>query len=224
MKVLLILTSLFMFSVPLQADCGREAGAKDKGCSGGCHAGKQSESCGGGLTAPDGQVLELTLPKEAWIRLWMDELAARDLYAALEPQTTRPVFNNIGRAEVRHRDMIASLLQAAGETVPEEPEAGAYPDKEITSVYTALLNQGQISELEAFKAGAAFEELDISELEREMARESLSEQERQLLTSLRDASVRHLRAFRRQITRLGEEPVPTHLSRERIEALLSGKS
>jgi len=161
------------------------------------------------------------MPREAWVRLWTDELAARDLYAALDAQTTRPVFKNIGRAEVHHRDTIASLLTSAGHGMPSEPEAGAYEDPEILQVYNDLLAQGQKGELEAFKAGAAFEELDISELERELAREELSDAERQVLTALRDASVRHLTAFRRQITRLGETPEPTHLSAERIDELLA---
>jgi hypothetical protein len=173
------------------------------------------------LQAAEGEAVELKMPKEAWLRLWTDELAARDLYAALDAQTTRPVFQNIGRSETHHRDTIAALLKAAGHEMPAEPKPGAYGDPEIQKVYTDLLAQGSKGELEAFQAGAAFEELDISELERELAREELSEAERQVLTALRDASVRHLTAFRRQITRLGETPKPTHLTAERIEELLA---
>jgi hypothetical protein len=173
------------------------------------------------LTSGEGETVALKMPVEAWVRLWTDELAARDLYAALDAQTTRRVFQNIGRSEVHHRDTIANLLIAAGHEVPAEPEAGAYADEEIKAVFAALLEQGQKSELDAFKAGAAFEELDITELEREMAREELSDTERQVLTALRDASVRHLSAFRRQITRMGETPELTHLTQERLDALMA---
>jgi len=186
-------------------------GGKRGGCAvGGCS-----------VMVPEGTEVDLKLPKEAWMRLWMDELAARDLYAALDKQTQRRVFQNIGRAEVRHRDIIASLLQSAGHAVPEEPRAGEYPDADMVEVYKKLLAKGQESELGAFQAGAAFEELDILELETELAKPGLHQQEVEVLTALRDASVRHLRAFRRQITRMGAEPEPAYLSAERIGELLT---
>lgn len=202
--------------------CGGREGRNGGRCGGGKTAGAvNGGACAAVLQAGQEEAVVLKMPREAWVRLWTDEIAARDLYAALDAQTRRRVFQNIGRAEVHHRDTIASLLSAAGHEVPEEPAAGAYADEEIRQVYADLLKQGQQSELDAFKAGAAFEELDITELERELAREELSEVERQVLTALRDASVRHLRAFRRQITRMGGTPELTHLPPERLKALLN---
>jgi len=194
---------------------GGKRGGQRKGCVRAC-----CSSGGCSLLVPEGTEVDLKLPKEIWMRLWMDELAARDLYAALDKQTQRRVFQNIGRAEVRHRDIIASLLQSGGHAVPEEPKAGEYPDADMVDVYQKLLAKGQESELGAFQAGAAFEELDILELETELAKPGLHQQEVDVLTALRDASVRHLRAFRRQITRMGAEPEPTYLSAERIGELM----
>ena len=202
--------------------CGGREGKGGGGCGGGKTAGPvNGGACAVALQAGQEEAVVLKMPRDAWVRLWTDEIAARDLYAALDEQTRRPVFQNIGRAEVHHRDTIASLLTAAGYELPQEPAPGAYEAEEIRQVYADLLQQGQQSELDAFKAGAAFEELDITELERELAREALSDVERQVLTALRDASVRHLRAFRRQITRMGGTPELTHLPPERLEALLN---
>ena len=194
---------------------GGKRGGQRKGCVRAC-----CSSGGCSVLVPEGTKVDLKLPKETWMRLWMDELAARDLYAALDEQTQRRVFQNIGRAEVRHRDIIASLLQSGGHTVPEEPRAGEYPDADMVDVYQKLLAKGQESELAAFQAGAAFEELDILELETELAKPGLHQQEVRVLMALRDASVRHLRAFRRQITRMGSEPESTYLSAERIGELM----
>lgn len=202
----------------LAEGAGKCGCSKGRGCGAG--GGGADASCAAVSESQTGEKIELKMPQEAWIRLWADELAARDLYAELDQQTRRPIFQNIGRAEVHHRDMIVELLKLGGVEVPAEPKAGAYGDAEIDQVYAELLALGQQGELEAFRAGAAFEELDITELEREMAREELSDPERQLLTALRDASVRHLRAFRRQIVRVGGTPERTHLSEERLNALL----
>lgn len=201
-----------------QGGCGK--GGRGQGGGGLGGGGQGGGGCGVGVVAGEEEAVVLSMPAEAWLRLWTDEIAARDLYAALDGQTQRRVFENIGRAEVHHRDMIAGLLKRGGHAVPEEPGPGAYGDAEIEAVYAELLAQGGQGELQAFQAGAAFEELDITELERELGREELSDVERQLLTALRDASVRHLRAFRRQIVRLGGAPERTHLSEERLEALL----
>jgi hypothetical protein len=60
------------------------------GPGGGC-----GQSCA--AVAVDGAAMELKMPVADWLRLWTDELAARDLYAQLDAQTQRRVFQNIGR-------------------------------------------------------------------------------------------------------------------------------
>ena len=223
-KIFCIPFFVIAMSASLQAKGpGKGFAGMGRGCGGGRCGGGRDGVAPGCKAAPEPQKdekIDLKMPEAAWIRLWADELAARDLYAKLDQQTRRPVFQNIGRAEVRHRDLIVDLLKMGGVDVPGELKAGAYGDAEIDKVYAELLALGRQGEMEAFRAGAAFEELDITELEREMAREELSDSERRLLTALRNASVRHLRAFRRQIVRLGGTPERTHLSEERLKALL----
>lgn len=141
----------------------------------------------------------LVLPSEQWVRLWMDEIVARDLYTELDGMTRRPIFNNIGKAEVHHREMIEALLTSAGIEIPDAPEAGNYPVNDLQAFYTEKLTSGKESELAAFKSGEAFELQDIAELEAALQTEGLSDAEKNLLTALVAASKRHLAAFQHKL-------------------------
>jgi len=190
--LLLIICALPLFN--LQAKCrGKGNGDNKISEKGACST---CDACSTEIKAEEGTLI---IPVEQWKRLWMDEIVARDLYTELDSMTRKPIFQNISRSEVRHREMIEGLLTSAGVELPEAPKAGEYPDPELQDVYNTHLASGRTSEKAAFEAGEAFEKQDISELEAALQTEGISESETKLLQALIQASHRHLSAFQRQL-------------------------
>jgi hypothetical protein len=151
-----------------------------------------------------------------------EEKLARDVYLALDERWGQDVFATIAGSEAQHMEALLNLLKAYGLDDPVQGRAaGEFANADLQALYDELTAQGSISLLEAFRVGAAIEELDIVDL-----RSHLAETERAALvrvyTNLERASYNHLRAFVRQLEReSGETYAPQYLNADDYAEILA---
>lgn len=136
-----------------------------------------------------------------------EEKLAHDVYLALYEKWQIPVFNNIANAESRHFDAVGYLLETYNVDDPAYKKAGKFRNKNLSDLYTELVEKGSTSLESAFEVGALIEELDIQDLQ-----EQLGAGNDELVTTvfgnLERASEMHLRAFTNQLAIRGVEYSP----------------
>ncbi len=141
-----------------------------------------------------------------------EEKLAHDVYVTLDELWGLTIFENIAAAEQSHMDSVVTLLDRYGLTDPAADLAvGSFSDPALQSLYDDLVARGSESEVDALLAGALIEELDITDLQ---ARASDNEDIASVYAELERGSRNHLRAFVRQLDRLGVTYEPEYLSDE----------
>lgn len=151
-----------------------------------------------------------------------EEKLAHDVYLALFEQWGQRTFANIAESEQTHTDTVKGLLDAYD---LEDPAAGRGPgdfaDPNLQALYDQLVAQGSASLDAALRVGAAIEEIDILDLEEQLA---LTDKEdiRLVYQNLKSGSENHLRAFTSVIERQGGTTYqPDYLSLEVFEQIVS---
>lgn len=148
-----------------------------------------------------------------------EEKLARDVYAAFYAQWGNNVFANIARSEQSHTDSILNILNRYR---LEDPvlDAGLFSDPELQALFDSLVGRGMQSALDALRAGALIEEVDMKDIA-----EAMEHTDNELIlrtySRLMAGSENHLWAFVRTIESLtGEVYVAQWLSQEEIDAVL----
>ncbi len=208
---------------------GYEAGGQQGGYGRGAgqglgRSGQQAGTTGIGPAAAHAIVLEQLPPgelnqaeTEALLYLREEEKLARDVYAFLYQQWGTPVFANIQASEQVHMDAMLGLLQRYDLSDPASATAGVFTNPDLQALYTQLTAQGSQSLTEAYRVGAAIEEIDILDLQKRLA-ETDQEDVRQVFTSLMNGSYNHLSAFSNNYARQsGETYQPQYLSAEQYQ-------
>lgn len=153
-----------------------------------------------------------------------EEKMARDVYTAMYELYGIPVFRNIASSEQRHMDSVIALLERYGLEIPARlGEAGVFEDEELQALYDRLTASGAESLAGAFIAGAAIEDADIADLERELAgtdNADLTLVYRNLLAG----SENHMRAFIRQLSGTGASYSPQFITQARYDEIVSDLS
>ena len=98
-----------------------------------------------------------------------EEKLAHDVYIALYEKWQIPVFNNIASAESRHFDAVGYLLETKGLDDPVFAKEGKFSNRELAKLYEELVEKGSISITTALEVGAYVEELDIQDLQEQLA-------------------------------------------------------
>jgi hypothetical protein len=169
----------------------------------------------------DGRDTDALSEKESRELLSMreEEKLARDVYAALGDQWGRRIFSNIGSAEQRHMNALASAIERYGLDDPVKDEKrGAFTDAKFAKLYKELVETGSESRLEALKVGALIEEMDIGDL-REALDATTHDDLKRVYENLMRASRNHLRAFAGQIEALGGSYEAKHLSQKEFDKI-----
>ena len=79
------------------------------------------------------------------------------------------VFNNISQSEQKHTDAIKMLLDRYSIEDPvTSDEVGVFQNEDLLALYNTLIEQGKTSLVEALKVGAAIEEIDILDLQKQI--------------------------------------------------------
>jgi len=152
-----------------------------------------------------------------------EEKLARDVYLTLYDYWKLPIFRNIARSEQWHMQLVGYLIDKYSLPDPVArtgDRVGEFQNPELKKLYAELTEQGKRSLVDALKVGALIEELDIHDLERALS-ETDNEDVRLVYYNLEKGSRNHLRAFVRQLSRLGESYEPRYISKEEFERIIS---
>jgi hypothetical protein len=151
-----------------------------------------------------------------------EEKLARDVYRTLGEKWGLTPFLHIQRSEEQHLALMGDLILRSGTPDPVTNDAtGVFQSGEMKQLYADLIRTGMGSPVEALRAGARVEELDISDLEKAVANtQSLAV--RQTYEGLLRASRNHLRAFAGNLEARGESYTPRHLPANRYAAIVAG--
>ena len=135
--------------------------------------------------------------EEQLLYLIEEEKLAHDVYTVMYQKYGANVFGNILQSESTHQSRVLTLLQARNIADPRSSDVGVFKNQDLQALYNQLIEQGNKSASEAYKAGVAIEEKDIADISTQLA--SATDQDIiAALESLRAGSENHLRAFKRQ--------------------------
>ena len=150
-----------------------------------------------------------------------EEKLAHDVYMALYEQWDIAEFQTIANSEQRHSDSVLRQLERYGIADPTAGlAAGEFQNEELQALYDQLAAQGSESVEAALRVGAAIEEIDILDLQEEMAATENAALLR-VYDNLLRGSRNHLRSFVGLLEDQGVTYAPEYLNDEAYEAIVS---
>lgn len=150
-----------------------------------------------------------------------EEKLARDVYRAMDDLWGLRVFRNIANAEQTHMDTMLALLEKYGIDDPVGANGfGVFVDPQLQALYGELVAQGSSSLSDALIVGATIEDLDIDDLEVDLAQTD-NEDVATAFQNLQKGSRNHLRAFIGLLDGSGLTYEPQFISVVEFEAIVS---
>jgi hypothetical protein len=161
--------------------------------------------------------------KESLAFMREEEKLAHDVYAQLDLRwsaNTR-VFGNIAKSETTHAEAVRQLLLRYGLADPAATTAaGTFQNTVLQGLYTQLTATGAISLVDAWKVGAAIEEIDMVDINKALP--GIDNQDIVLVyQSLLKGSRNHLRSFVSNLAILGVVYVPQYMPLADYQAIVS---
>lgn len=185
-------------------------------------AGGPTSSGSGGLrTQQTLQNLTQLSTAEADTLLFMreEEKMARDVYLTLYKTWKKTVFKNIAASEQKHMDVVLKKINLFGLTDPALPGVGRFTNPDLQALYDQLIAQGKLSYIDALRAGATIEDVDILDLM--IAIEATSNLAlKTTYENLLEGSKNHLRAFVGLLQNQGIEYNPQYIDQALFDAIL----
>lgn len=159
-----------------------------------------SKSSNSELLNFDGGIYPITQEEiDGLIHMRIEEKLARDVYTVFGTAFNSQVFLNIKLSEQAHMDAVKRMLDKYNIPDPlTSDEVGIFPDPTFQSLYDQLIAQGSVSLYEGLLVGKAIEELDIADLEAQLAFATNPGIIR-LYTNLKAGSTNHLAAFNKNL-------------------------
>lgn len=154
-----------------------------------------------------------------------EEKLARDVYLTFADfHPTESIFSNIAASEQRHMDSMKRIIDAYDLVDPVQDNAiGVFADESLQDLYTALVEQGSQSVIDALQVGATIEEIDILDI-----KEYLDITDNWMIlriyNNLLDGSENHLRGFVGELSVLGVEYQPQYLDSTTYESIIDADS
>ncbi len=149
-----------------------------------------------------------------------EEKLARDVYLAMHELYDIPIFKNIAKSEQHHMNQVLCLLQFYNIPDPASPDTGIFANSDLQTLYGSLVQQGNISLIEALKAGALIEDKDIFDLESDM-NQTENPAILNTFSRLSCASGNHLHSFTKWLTSKGITYVPQLLSQQEYDEIIT---
>ena len=157
---------------------------------------------------------------EGFIFIWEEEKMAKDVYAYFFEKYKHRVFGNITKSEAIHQLAVTRLMEGFKVENPGSDAPGTFLNEQIAELYATLIEMGELSLVDALKAGALIEETDILDL-KEWINETDNPSVTRVFTNLLKASENHLRAFTGVLKVQGVVYEPTVLNDEYYAAIIS---
>jgi hypothetical protein len=149
-----------------------------------------------------------------------EEKLAHDFYSLMYEKWELRPFYNITGAEQRHMNAIKSMLNKYSINDPvKNISTGIFTNQDIKILYDNLVEQGNKSAIDALKAGAEIEELDIKDL-MSAIKETDNDDLKFVYNNLMNGSYNHLNAFIRNLSRRNIEYSPKHLDKKTFDEIL----
>ncbi len=123
-----------------------------------------------------------------------EEKLARDVYQFLADKWSLQIFANIAQSEQAHMDSLLVLIDRYDLTSPVSASAGVFTNSELQTLYSELTAKGSQSLADALLVGGAIEELDILDLQADLANVTHTDIN-QVYNNLLSGSYNHLQAF-----------------------------
>ena len=167
---------------------------------------------------------DLTAEEEAGlIFMREEEKLAHDVYIKLYETWGRQVFNNIAASEQTHTEAVLLLLERYNLQDPVgDNGVGVFENADLQLLYDQLVARGNQSMEEAFRVGAAIEEIDILDLQDQLTNVVDNQDITLIYESLQKGSRNHLRAFVRNMDNIGITYAPEYLSQAEYDVIIAG--
>jgi len=152
-----------------------------------------------------------------------EEKLARDVYLYSYDKYQLMIFDNISQSEQRHMNSVLNLLNKYGIPDSASTEKGVFKNPDLQKLYTSLTKQADISSVEALKAGATIEDLDINDIDNFTANTTKPD----LLNvygNLNCGSKNHIRAFTSWLGNNDVTYIPQYISIEEYNVILSSSN
>ena len=152
-----------------------------------------------------------------------EEKLARDVYIYSYNKYKLAIFNSISQSEQTHMNSVLSLLNKYGIPDPSSVQMGIFVNQDLQVLYNNLISQSNISLIEALKAGATIEDLDINDIDDFIINTSKSD----LLTvynNLTCGSKNHIRSFTTELSNNEVSYEPQFISLEEYNSIINTPS
>ena len=141
--------------------------------------------------------------EEGLVFMREEEKLARDVYITLYEKWGVSIFSNISQSEQTHTEAVLSVLVKYGLKDPvADDTVGAFTNVDLKKMYSDLTTQGLTSLNEALMVGVIIEDLDIADLQKQIAKTD-NEDIKLVYENLMRGSRNHLRSFYSQLTSRG---------------------
>lgn len=153
-----------------------------------------------------------------------EEKLARDVYRVMYSNWNLRPFGNITESEQKHMDAITILLERYDVQDPVNNDStGVFTNQDLQTLYNNLILQGGESVIEGLKVGAAIEEIDILDLQKELDENVDNEDITFVYENLMRGSRNHLRAYVRNLDRRGITYEPQYLTEEQYLIIITSE-
>ena len=148
-----------------------------------------------------------------------EEKLSRDLYRSFYNKTSAAIFQNTAQSEQSHMDAVLMLLDKYGLQDPAKEQNGMFVNGSLQQIYDQLLAEGMRSESASLTAAAAYEEISIMDLEKQIS--ATDKQDiKTVYGGLLAGSQKHLRSYVTALREAGIQYSPQHLDPARYEGLM----
>uniref|UniRef100_UPI004049FCFC DUF2202 domain-containing protein n=1 Tax=Fulvivirga sp. TaxID=1931237 RepID=UPI004049FCFC len=151
-----------------------------------------------------------------------EEKLARDVYDYLYTKWSVQSFKNIASSEQSHMDAILALINKYDLNDPASANIpGKFTNPVLQSLYDDLIKSGSISKEDAFRVGAAIEEIDILDLQKALDTNVDNKDIILVFESLTKGSRNHLRSFVKNLSTIGVSYSPQYLTQAAYDDIIN---
>ncbi|MFA6958465.1 MAG: DUF2202 domain-containing protein [Thermoanaerobaculia bacterium] len=158
---------------------------------------------------------------EGLLFTYEEEKLARDVYTALGAKWNIRIFANIAKSEQTHLDAAKLMIDRYQIFHPEASlPAGSFQNATLRLLYADLVARGSVSILDALRAGATIEDLDLRDVTALLAGSDNQDLDT-VYQNLAKGSRNHLRAFVDSLAMQSVVYVPQYLDQATFDAIVA---